>query len=270
MLNKELLLTKKKDKWKSDDVIHFIAACDGDNINFFRLSGSSIPPSSDFNVYINGKLINQEYTNLTFKENDEIIIELNNKNSYYPYFNPGLSSIYDVLDYIREIVEPFPSFYTNHSNPTMENNLSGMFNNCSKLIKICDDLFINNHIDNVYYYFESTFRNCISLEAIPNDLLKKYASYINSVAEMFYNCLGLTTIPQNLFKYNTGLTLIRSCFEKCVNLKNFKLYIGSSSVIYLNKFIPDNSGGTVIVPKNSNTYRNFLSTNISGLTIETF
>lgn len=233
--------------------ISFITSKAGNSINFFQYGGSTLPPTSDFAVYINGQKTNQNYTSLTFNSDDCISIVLTNESSYYPYFKPNVNNTASSLDYIKEILEPLPLMKLNSTTEVID--FQHCFYCCSSLQKIPDKLFKNNPNANQFiatlaatgiktipentfafnphiYTFNSCFYNCPNLESIPEKL------FVNNLESTvfqycFYVCPSLKTIPENLFANNTKAEYFGYCFCNCPSLQSIpeRLFANNPKVI---------------------------------------
>ena len=129
---------------------------------------------------------------------------------------------------------------TNHNAYFCDN----MFENCTGITKIPDNLFTNDSLISYDYMFkgctgittipenlfkhnlynkEGIFENCTGITTIPENLLKYSNNNRNpdgSYKNMFKGCTGITTIPDNLFNGYGGEQTCESMFEGCTNLKD--------------------------------------------------
>ena len=237
-MQKKLLFSSANSE-PPEGLIHFIASKDFSNVNFFEniTDNDSTYSFDNLQVYINNELTNQSAKSISASANDDIkIIAIDN---HYPWFghlddgpHRGRS-----IDYIKEIVEPFPTMYQYDGNEIT--SFLWCFYGCYSLTKIPSKLFDNNLEITT---FQGCFENCISLASIPAGLFDKHnkvtifygcfrATAITEIPTgLFDNCpnvtdfggcfshTAITEIPVGLFDNNTKVTNFNVCFENCTIL----------------------------------------------------
>lgn len=234
---------------------------DESNVNLFAGSRDNpIVNDIDFSslrVWINGELTNQSADNISFNENDDVIID--STNGYYPpiycgtqygdpYYNKKekicvIKSIVDPLPPIDASCLKFPDQWTDYA----------FSSDHSELQSVCGKLFINNptvdRLSNMFYHVpltsipEDFFEGCKNLTtlyytfcfttiaSIPEKLFNNYTK-LNLRYTFSYS--DLTSIPENIFATlidnedfehtfaNTQITSIpEGLFASNVNIKAF-------------------------------------------------
>ena len=206
MLHREVLFATHEEP--PEGLIHFIASKDFSNVNFFPniTSSDSNYDFSNLEVYVNDTLTSQSANSISASANDDIkIVATRGK---YPWFGGNYKNS---INYIREIVEPFPLMYDYRSNVT---SFSYCFYYCSSLTSIPAGLFSNNpNVTSFRYCFE----RCSSLTTIPAGLFSNNPN-VTSFNGCFYECSSLTSIPTGLFDNNPNVTDFRYCFVFCSGL----------------------------------------------------
>lgn len=249
----------------AEDKISFIAATDGENVNFFS-NGKIFPIVDKFKVSINDEETEQQYTDLTFSAGDKIDIQLLDDKSYYPPFFPGHWNKTLAKDYVEEILEPFPAFYVSSGNPYI--SPSNMFTYCSNLKKVPEGLFKNNtFIITAYYMFAQS-----GIEAIPEKLFEN-CDKITTFEACFSTCLSLSSVANDLFAYSPVATNMRYVFSGSF-VTEFALNIVSPLVDICKTFVSDTTGATpairyVIVPDDSTTCQTFIDAKCNRLGVIT-
>lgn len=183
--------------------IHFKASKQGNRVNFFR--HASTLSGCTYKVYINGEPTEQVYNDLTFAAKDDVLIKLESGDKF-PSF------LADSLDYISEIVEPFPLMYDKDN--TLQQIWYRMFNECRTLKTLANKTFANNKIR----LPNNMFDGCYSLNNIPEDLFGDDQPLITECTSLFSNCVILSSIPENLFKGWVNVTSLSGIFSGCTAL----------------------------------------------------
>ena len=280
MLNKAMLLTSFRSQ-KNEMSLSFVASSNGSAINFFSSANTTTHPKTSYKVFINGEETSQDYTSLTFSANDKV--DITTDLTSFPKF------IAQSKNYIKSI-SPLPPMTENGTAVTAVQN---MFQNCSGLVSVDGDLFVNNpKITNVINLFMGTklttvpselfsnntgitavmylFRSNTALTSIPSGLFAKNTA-VTGFTGAFWGCTALNTIPEDLFENNTKVTTFQYVFNGCKNLSG-RVKIGSTKVSNVGNFCTGCGAITVVVPAGSTTettFRNYASTE-TNLTVETF
>ena len=88
------------------------------------------------------------------------------------------------------------------------------FKDCINLESICQDLFKNNP---GCIIFDSSFMGCTALTSIPAGLFD-YNTIVTNFNGTFSDCSRLTSIPAGLFDNNAMVTSFQETFYKCIGL----------------------------------------------------
>lgn len=189
--------------------ISFVTATDETDACFF--GDPYAPDASNFNVYVNEEKVDQPYTSISFKQDDHVVIEAKRGNVRYPIFRPSGKD--SNLDCIKSILEPFPEMYYEAESEKGHYNLISLFEGCTKLESIADNLFINNTNINTV---ARCFKGCTGLTSIPENIFTY--SMLQDVSGLFEGCTGLTSIPKNLFTKTQNLRNAAECFKGCTSI----------------------------------------------------
>ena len=183
----------------------FYVGADGENIDLFK--GIELD-DQDYLIYINDEISSFSIKNLSFKENDHIVIRKSrsNSNSLFPLIQN--------TKYIKKF-EILPPSSLDMRNPVID--LTSLFEN-SIIEEVRGTLFKYNPQVNV---FDNVFYNS-KLKYIPEDIFK-YNTNAYSFKSSFERCYDLTSIPENIFKEqeinkNSNSMNFTSTFLECTNV----------------------------------------------------
>lgn len=101
-------------------------------------------------------------------------------------------------------------------------DLTRLFDNCSDLIGIPEDLFKYVDVEN----FDYVFSGCSKLMSIPNNLFK-YNTNARSFDSTFAQCTNIANVPIGLFDYTTNAVFFKWTFASCTSLISLPTYLFS-------------------------------------------
>lgn len=184
-----------------------------------------------FEVFINGTKTDYTVADMNFDAGDEVLIRTRS-GAPFPEFKlqgapiseilaplPKIQTIYaedmkDFTDFFSECTDlvkiPADLFI---NNPQAQ-NFSGCFSLCTSLTTIPAKLFANNPKATL---FRCCFEECRALTSIPAELFANNQE-VTHFAFCFMGCHGLTSIPAKLFANNPKATMFRCCFADCQNI----------------------------------------------------
>ena len=191
----------------------------------FKVSTSFILPKIEISGNVDS-IINTGYIGETLRLSSMFNIDLDNPNKKLSYTTLELGD------------------FRLGSNIKHAYICDNIFENCTGITKIPDNLFTNDYPVSYDYMFkgctgitaipenlfkqnvyskEGVFEGCTGITAIPENLLKYSNNNRNnngSYKNMFKGCTGITTIPDNFFSGYGGDQTCESMFEGCTSLKD--------------------------------------------------
>ena len=237
MCNKKVLCSSTY-KASLKPSIHFIAALDFNNVNFFNpiTATNSSYDFSYLEVYINDALTSQAANSISAQENDDI--RISSTTDFYPRFGAYMDLwTLQGIDYIKSIVDPLPLMY--EANNTPSTSLTSIFDTCTRLETIPEGLFDNN-------------------------------PQVTNFSNAFYSCSSLSSTPLNLFDKHKSLFNLYCCFWGCSNLK-VNVQIGSThnEALVTNFAARTKERGIVYCRANSAMYNAFAAADV-GVDVLTY
>ena len=189
---------------KTYNYLRFTASADATNVNLFTDVNSTYHNVNYYDVYINEDKVDMDYTALTFKSGDKVVIHCIGERGF-----PRIS--FSDKNCVEEIsILP----YTTDNYGVANKFLSMIFMNCTSLKKVPDNLFKNNPKT---YSVANLFLGCNSLESIPNKLFYPLLG-LNHVSSTFSGCSAITEIPSGIFDKNISITTFEHTFKDCIGI----------------------------------------------------
>lgn len=163
---------------------------------------SSVSPSSDFIVVINGRETDQSLFRITANAGDTLLVKPKGPYVRFPLLNTR-------GDWFSEVLSPLPTLWQSSSQQVT--SFAKFFMNCKSLRSLPNDLFDNcKQVTS----FSLCFWDCQSLQSLPYGLFYNF-NRVTDFSGCFHGCTSLGIIPYNIFDGCDQATNFDHCFMEC-------------------------------------------------------
>lgn len=212
----------------------FYASSDAENLDLFK--GISLE-DSDYIIYINSELSDCTIKNLSFKENDHIVIKRTDSSNLFPLIqNTKYIKKFEILPLSSlDMRNPVTDLTSLFENSDIEEIRGSLFK-YNPQVQVFDNLFYNSKLKYIpegifsynqnAYSFKSSFERCYDITSIPENIFKEQEINKNSDSMNFTSCfLECTNVIQKLpALWNTFKTYKHAyCFGSCTKAENYVL-----------------------------------------------